>query len=159
MKHRTQARYPAPASVVIKMFTDQAFHTAKLEAMGLTRFKVLEHAFDGKSFRIRLERKIPLQLPGLGKSGAESTVINEEQWAVATRKGSVKVDVPGMPLACSCTTAMRDEGKGCVIDYDWEIKARIPLVGGALEKYVAGDMDKRTAEETAIGVKMVEKYR
>lgn len=159
MKHKTTARYPAPSAIVIKMFTDRGFHTAKLEQMGLKKHQVLEHAFDGRNFRIKIERKLPLQLPGLGKSGAESTVVNEEQWAVASKTGKVKVEAQGMPIDMSCTMAMSDEDGGCVIRYDWDIKARIPLVGGALEKFVAADMEKRAAEETQVGITLLKNYR
>ncbi|HZR37089.1 MAG TPA: DUF2505 domain-containing protein [Nevskia sp.] len=161
MKHKSQARYPAPAEVVLRMFTDKAFHTGKLDAMGLKNYQVLDHVFDGQDFRIRIQRKVPMQAPAVVKKfvGAESTVVNEERWNLKSRTGRVLVEPVGMPIEMSCQTSLRDQGDGCVVDFEWTINARVPLVGGALEKFVVGDLEKRAGEETALAVRMLERYR
>ena len=46
-----------------------------------------------------------------------------------------------------------------VLDHDWTIKAKIPLVGGALEKFVVSDLERRSAEETEIAIRMLKDYR
>jgi hypothetical protein len=160
MKHQIKARYPAPAAVVLKMFTDPKFHTDKLERLGF-KYKVLEQKTAGGDFTIRIERKVPMDAPGIIRKfvPVETTVVNEESWNVAARTGRVKVMPQGMPIECSCTVAAKDEGKGCVIVYDWEVNARVPLVGGALERFVVGDMDKRVGDETRAGVEMVKDYK
>lgn len=161
MKHQNQARYPAPAEVVMRMFTDINFHTRKLDQMGFSSYRVVEHAFDGKSFRIKVERKVPMQVPGVLKKvvPTESTAINVESWDVQAGTGSVTVEPVGMPLEISCQARFEKRGAECTVHYDWNIKAKIPLVGGALEKFVAADMDKHFARETAIGVKLLADYR
>ncbi len=161
MKFDFKARYPAPASAVIKMFCDKDFHSRKLEALGLPKYQVLEHKFDGKEFRIRMERHVPMQVPGLIKKliPAETRVINDERWDVAKRTGKVKVEPQGVPVEMTCTAAMADEGGGCVVTYRWEVTARVPLLGGTLEKFVVGDMEKKMAEETSVGVTLVNAYR
>lgn len=161
MKHQNQARYPAAADVVMRMFTDPKFHTRKLDQMGFSSYRVLDQAFDGKDFRIKVERKVPMQVPGVLKKvvPAESTAINEERWNVQSGTGSVVVEPVGMPLEISCQARFENRGADCTVHYDWNIRARIPLVGGALEKFVAADMDKHFARETAIGVKLLADYR
>jgi hypothetical protein len=161
MKHQSQAHYPASSAVVLRMFTDRDFHTRKLDAMGLKNYQVLEQSMEGPEFRIKIRRKVPMQAPSIVKKfvPAESTVVNEETWNTKTKTGRVLVDAVGMPLEVSCTTRMRDEGKACVVDFDWIIHARIPLVGGTLEKFVVSDMERRAAEETAVAVGMLKDYR
>jgi len=161
MKHQSQARYPAPAEVVIRMFTDRDFHTRKLDAMGLKRYEVLEHVLDGPDFRIKILRQVPMQAPALVKKfiPAESTVINEERWNIKNKTGAVLVEPRGMPLQLSCITALRDQGKACVVSFDWTIQAKVPLLGGALEKFVVADMEKRAAEETDIAIGLLDDYR
>lgn len=160
MKHKSQARYPVPSAVVIRMFTDKAFHTRKLDQMGI-KYKVLEHDSSPKEFRIRIERKVPMNAPGVVKKlfGAETTVVNDESWNPAARTGRVKVMPQGVPVEVSCTASMKDEGGGCVISYDWDINARVPLIGGAVEKFVIGDMEKRADEETQVGIGLAKDYR
>ncbi|MEQ1438835.1 DUF2505 domain-containing protein [Fontimonas sp. SYSU GA230001] len=158
MKHEMQARYPAPADVVIRMMTDREFHTRRLERLGTSRYRVLEHAFDGQDFRIRIERHVPVRMPGL-KGGAETVVVNEERWNVATRAGSVVVEAGGMPVQMSCTTRIADDGDGCVLRFDWDIDASIPLVGKTLEKFIVADMEQRAEGETAAGISLLDAYR
>ena len=161
MKHQSYARYPASSDVVIRMFTDKDFHTKKLQAMGLPKFEILEHQFDGKEFRIKIDRRVPLQAPGIVKKvvPAETRVVNEERWTVASKTGRVKVEPQGIPVNISCTASMKDEGGGCVVTYNWEINATVPLIGGALEKFIIGDMEKKAAEETQIAITLLPDYR
>ncbi|MDB5978234.1 MAG: hypothetical protein JWR07_4994 [Nevskia sp.] len=161
MQHKSQVRYPAPSDVVIRMFTDKAFHTRKLDAMGLKNYQVLDHALVGADFRIRIQRKVPMQAPALVKKivPAESTVVNEERWNTKSKTGRVVVEPQGMPLEMSCVTALKDQGGECIVSYDWTIKAKIPLVGGALEKFVVSDLERRSAEETEIAIRMLKDYR
>jgi hypothetical protein len=160
MKHQSKARYPAPAAIVLKMFADPKFHTGKLDKLGF-KYRVLDQKNAGGEFSIRIERKVPMDAPGIVKKFVplETTVVNEEAWNLAAKTGRVKVQPQGIPVDCSCKVTIKDEGSGCVITYDWEINARVPLVGGTLEKFIVGDMDKRAGDETALGIKMVEAYR
>ncbi|MDR3417509.1 MAG: DUF2505 domain-containing protein [Nevskia sp.] len=162
MKHRTEARFPASPEVVLRMFTDRSFHTRKLEAMGLqNRYEVLDYAFDGNDFRIRIQRRVPVQAPGVVKKvvSAESTVVNEERWNLKSRTGAVKVEPQGMPLDMSCVLGLAGTAEGCVVSYDWTIKARIPVVGGALEKFVVADLQSRSAEEHEAAMRLLAEYR
>ena len=160
MKHQSQARYPAPSDVVMRMFTDKNFHTRKLDAMGLKNYQILDHALEGADFRIRIRRKVPMQAPALVKKffPAESTVVNEERWNTKSRTGSVLVEPQGVPLEMSCLTALKDQGGECIVSFDWTVKAKIPLVGGALEKFVVSDMERLAAEETVIAIRMLKDY-
>lgn len=156
MKHQMKAVYPASAERVLKMFSDASFHTRKLEAMGLSKYRVLDSGDDGSSFRIRIERKIPIQL--MGKSTGDSTVAHEERWNRKTLSGVVTVETRGIPLAMSCTAQVRDQGKSCVIDYQWTVDSSLPLVGGKLEKMAVSDMDKRFEEERLAAVALLDAY-
>src|SRR3546814_4785325 len=86
-------------------------------------------------------------VPGLGKK-AEATVVNEEIWNFAGKTGVLNVDPGAMPLKCSCTAALKSDGKGTVVTYTWEVKATVPLIGGKIEKMAIADMDARFDEET-----------
>lgn len=160
MKHEMKARYPASAAVVMKMFSDVAFQTQKLDALGYTgKYAVLDHSKDAKSFNIKIERKVPVSLPGMGKNAPESTVTNDETWDIKSKTGKVVVQLKGMPLEMSCTAAMADEGKECVVTYQWEVKSKIPLVGGTIEKMVVSDMSKKAEEETQAAIALLKNYR
>lgn len=161
MKHEMKARYPAPSDVVMRMFADQAFHTGKLEALGLRKYQVLEHHFDGKDFRIRIERHVPVETPGMIKKVVpmEARVINEECWDIASKTGRVNVEPQGMPVEMSCLTQLTDEGDECVVTYSWDIRAKLPVMGATLEKFIVTDMEGRSAEETRVAISLLDGYR
>ncbi len=158
-RHEMKAHYPAPAAVVLKMMGDKAFHTRKLEGMGLTKYEVLDYACDAREFRIRIERKVPVQMPGMKKAAGETSVVNEEVWNLQTRTGRVRVEPAGMPVEMNAALTITDEGDGSVITFDWTINAKIPVVGGTLEKFIVSDMESRAAEETRVAVSLLESYR
>jgi hypothetical protein len=160
MKHEMQARYPARAATVAKMFADKEFHVRRLEALGYAgKYRVLAHRLDGKDFSIKIERRVPVQMPGLKKAAGETVVINEEAWDLESQIGRVVVEAQGLPLTMSCQTAIRDEGRGCVVDYRWDVRAKLPLVGAALEKFAIADMQRRAAEETRVSIELLARYR
>lgn len=160
MKHESISRYPAPADTVMKMFADPAFHTRKLDALGMAgKYEVLEQGFEDDEFFIRIERKVPISLPGMKKGAGESTVAHLERWNPKTRVGKVQVETRGIPVAISCVASIRDEGEGSVVQYHWLIESSLPIVGGTLEKFVVADMNGRADQETQAGIDLLADYR
>ncbi len=161
MKFEILSQYPASAAVVMRMFMDPAFHTGKLEALGALKYRVLEQKAEGDSFRIRIERKVPLDAPALIRKvvPAETTAVSEERWNRSTMKGRVSVE-PGVPVDMSCEASMSDVAGGqCLVRYAWEVRARVPLIGGALEKFIGSDLERKMVDETRVAVGLLEKYR
>ena len=161
MKFEIKAQYPAPSSVVIKMFTDKDFHTRKLEALGLRKYQVLKHDSKDAEFSIRIERKVPMAPPGIISKlvPAEASVTSEERWNKTQKTGRIKVEPAGIPVEITGTASMADAGQECVITYVWDAKAKVPFVGGALEKFIANDMEKKMVDETKAAVSLLAPYR
>lgn len=161
MKFDIKARYPAPSAVVLKMFTDREFHQKKLGVLGIQKSRVLEHDTKGDDFRIKIERKVPLDAPGVIKKfiPAEATVVSEEKWNRASKSGTVKIEPAGVPVDIRCTARFADDAQGCVITYAFDVSARVPLVGGALEKFIASDMQAKFADEARAAATLLDPYR
>lgn len=161
MKFDIKARYAAPSATVLKAFMDKEFHARKLAALGITKHRVLAHEAKGDEFRIRIERKVPLDAPGIVKKfvPAEATVTSEERWNGAAKTGVVTIEPAGIPVAIGCKARFADDAKGCVITYAFEVNARVPLVGGALEKFIASDMESKFAEEARAAASLLDPYR
>lgn len=160
MKHEMRAEYPASSDVVVKMFTDQDYHKKKMEKMGI-EYEIIDHEFDGDNFRLKAQRLVPIQATGIAAKfmPSTSTVVNDEKWSVNSKTGSVEVETKGVPLTMSCTAKMQDQGDGCVVIYSWDIKAKIPIGGGALEKFVVSDMKDREAEERDAAIALLDQYK
>lgn len=160
MKYEMHAHFPAPSEVVMKMFTDKQFHSRKLEKMGV-EFKVLEHTSDGDKFYICVQRMVPMNATGIAAKFMPATtqVTQGEEWFVKDKRGSVDIDTKGAPIKISCTAKMQDQGEECVVIYDWDVKAKIPIGGGALEKFVIADMKKREAVEREAATSLLDEFR
>ena len=161
MKFDIKAKYPASSAVVLKMFMDKDFHAKKLGVLGIQKSRVLEHAASGDDFRIKVERKVPLDAPGIVKKfvPAEATVVSEEKWNRAAKTGTVKIEPAGVPVDIRCNARFADDAQGCTITYAFDVSARVPLVGGALEKFIASDMQAKFAEEARAAITLLEPYR
>ena len=147
MKQTLEGRYPAKSDVVIKMMTDKKFYTDRLDLEGVKGYEVVDHAFDGKRFSITIKRKI-----------TAINVTSVETWDVATRKGTIKVELSGMPLKLSAETSLKDAGSGCVLTYNWDIHSSVPLVGGKIEKQFAGENEKAVPAQTKYGIQLLKNY-
>ena len=161
MKIDIKAKYPAPSAVVLKMFMDKEFHEKKLGVLGVTQFKIVGHDAKGDDFRIKIERKVPLAPPGMISKfvPANATVVSEERWNRASKTGKVKVEPQGIPVEISSSVRFADDAGGCTIIYAFEINAKVPLVGGTLEKFIASDMETKFAAEAKAAVTLLDPYR
>jgi len=161
MKFDIKARYPAPTAVVLKMFMDKDFHQRKLGVLGIAKSRVLEHAASGDDFRIKIERKVPLNAPGVVKKfvPAEATVVSEEKWNRASKTGQVSVQPAGVPVEITCKARFADDAQGCQITYAFDVTAKVPFVGGALEKFIAADMETKFADEAKAAITLLGPYR
>jgi hypothetical protein len=56
---------------------------------------------------------------------------------------AVKPDVGVVPVSCSGTFALRDDGDGCVRTLRGELKIKVPIIGGRAEKSLAPGILRR----------------
>ena len=164
MKHQIKVRFPANSDVVLKAFTDKDFHTGKLEQMDCPDYEVLGHSYDGKDFQVKISRKVPItvSMPGPVKKllgGGELTIVHEDCWNVASKTGHVNLDIKGMPVRMACALSLVDEGDGCVYTYDWEVTAKVPLIGKLLEKTLVADLNEKIPLETEVGIALLANYQ
>lgn len=160
MKHSMESRYEAPRAVLLRMFADRAFHERKLDAMGIARYEVLQFQADDARARVSIARQVPVQLPGIKKSSGSSRVVHTEDWDLQKGTATIVAEPQGMPIEMRCSARIEDDGDdACVVRYDWDIKANVPVVGRKLEKFVASDMETRAEQEADAGRALIDDYR
>ena len=64
-----------------------------------------------------------------------------------------------MPVEIRCTARFADDAQGCTITYAFDVTAKVPFVGGTLEKFIAADMESKFAEEARAAVTLLDPYR
>jgi len=159
MKHEIKSRYAASAETVMRMFANPDFHIAKLEGLGLNKYQVLDKEAKGEDFRIRIERKVPLDAPALVRKvvPAETTAISDERWNLRMRRGKVAIS-PGIPVDMNCEAVIVDQGSECIVTYAWDVRAKVPLIGGALEKFICSDLEARMVDETRVTASLIARF-
>jgi hypothetical protein len=117
-----QLRYAADTATVFAMLTDPAFQERKLSATG-----ALEH-----------DVTVEARADGGAQIRSTLTVVQVESWGPAGadggRDGTVTVEVSGAPVRLTGSLRLRPDGGGTLESVDGDLKAKVPLVGGRIER-------------------------
>ena len=72
-----------------------------------------------------------------------------EQWKVDNdrRRGTFTLQVVDKPVTVTAEFELATEGKGCVYRIQHDAKVRVPLIGGAVAKFVLGQTEQGCADE------------
>ncbi len=143
MKFRHELRYDAAPSEVFEMLADPAFRQAACEAQDVISADVqLDREGDGFSLVIDMLQRTD-DLPGFARTfaGESTQAIQRETWA-GRDGGDLRIEAPGKPTSMRGTIRLEPDGAGTTEVVELEIKVRVPLIGGKLEKLMA---DKVTA--------------
>jgi hypothetical protein len=143
MKFRHELRYDAPPDRVFEMLADPAFRQAACEAQDVISADVeLDRAGDGFTLVIDMLQRTD-DLPGFARTfaGESTQAVQRESWT-STTGGDLLIEAPGKPTSMRGTIRLEADGAGTTEVVELEIKVKVPLIGGKLEKLMA---DKVTA--------------
>lgn len=73
--------------------------------------------------------------------------------ADGSREGTLEVSFKGQPISMKGTTSLRPDGDGTAVDVAADLKAKIPVVGGKVEKMSAPEIIKAIGAEETVGVR------
>ncbi|MCD5351783.1 DUF2505 domain-containing protein [Kineosporia mesophila] len=141
MRVTADMHYPADPGSVFTMLTDQAFQERKTGQISKGPWDVRVHR-EGDSAVIVSRRTLPPDvIPEAfrGMVGSSITVTQTEKWGPAgpdgIRNGSIDVEIGGAPvrLTGQLTLGPTADG-GCTERVEGDLKAKVPLFGGKIEK-------------------------
>ena len=141
MRVTADLRYDSDPKAVFEMLTDPAFQDRKLGQTGALTWEVEVRPENGGAV-IVTRRALPTdQVPDAFKSlvGAQIQIAQTETWGPAgtdgTRTGSLDLEVVGTPVRLKASLSLSATGDGGSAELvDGELKARVPLIGGRIEK-------------------------
>ena len=159
MKFRHELFYDAPPDRVFAMLADPEFRKAACAAMEVISADVqLER--DGEGFTLVVDQQQNTKdLPGFARTfaGESTQAIQREVWAGATT-GDLSIESPGKPASASGTIRLEQDGSGTREVVELEIKVKVPLIGGKLEKLMAEKVAAGMDVERTIGVAWLEEH-
>ena len=153
MKFRQEITYDAPPAEVFAMLSDPAFREACCAAQGVISADVeLEPSGSGFSLTIDQLQKTD-DLPAFARTfaGDSTRAIQYEVWEDSTG-GTLRIEAPGKPSEVTGTITLRPEGSGSREIIELELKIKVPLIGGKLEKLLAQKVTDGVESDHAVGV-------
>ena len=159
MKIAKSIEYAATPEEVFAVLSDAKFQEAKCAATAAVKHSA-EVRTVGDHTVITTERILPSDgLPDFARSmvGNTLTVTETQDWGPAAagggRRGTVEMAVTGAPISLQGTLMLAPGQGGSVETLEAELKAKVPLIGGKIEKAAAPpieeaiDIEARTAAE------------
>jgi hypothetical protein len=159
MRITSSFEYPAAPEQVFPMMTDPRFQAEKVEAT-----HPLSHKESvtprGDTTEVVTSRLMPTDgFPEFARSmiGPKIRVTETIVWGQAaadgSRSGSLSIGIGDAPVSLTGTMRLTPSALGTRVDIDGELKARVPLLGGRIEK--AAEVPVRAAidREHEVGVK------
>ena len=153
MKFATTVEYAATPDEVFAVLSDAKFQEAKCAATAAIKHSAAVKTIGDRTV-ISTERVLPSDgLPDFAKSmvGDALKVTETQDWGPAsddgTRQGTVEMGVAGAPISLKGTLSLKPGGSGAIETIDAELKARVPLIGGKMEKAAAPPIEEAIAIE------------
>jgi hypothetical protein len=152
-----EIRYAAEPADVFAMLTDRTFQDRKLGQTGALSWE-LEITTDGGGAVITSRRVLPTdQVPDAFRAlvGSQIRISQTETWGQAGpdggRTGTLVVEVSGAPIRMNATLSLSASGAGTVEHVDGELKAKVPLIGGKIERSAEPAVRAAITAEERIG--------
>jgi hypothetical protein len=135
------------------MLADPAFRQAACEAQDVISADVqLDRDGDGFSLVVDQLQKTD-DLPGFARTfaGDSTQAIQRETWSSAST-GDLSIEAPGKPTSITGTIRLEPDGAGTTEIVELDIKVKVPLIGGKLEKLMAEKVRAGMDLEHGVGV-------
>ncbi len=141
MRVTAAIRYDADPATVFAMLTDHAFQERKLAQTGALSWQVRVEQPNGGAV-ITSHRALPTdQIPDAFRAlaGQQIDVTQTETWGPAaadgSRTGTLEVELGGAPIKLLASLSLSATSDGTTAErVDGELKARVPLLGGKIER-------------------------
>jgi hypothetical protein len=162
MQFTDKHSFDRPAATVIKMFSDKAYFERKYRELGFQNIEVLEHAADGKKFRIKVRYSAPLNapLPDFAKKflAANNVITQSDSWDLEKKTGRLEAEIRGVPVKVVADMKLTDDGAGSANTLKWDLSCGIPFIGGKLELLVGGDIQAKSKTDMAKSRELLKGY-
>ena len=140
--------YDASAEAVAEMLDDPGFREEVLERQRVVRGSV---SIEGDHVTIEQVRSAD-DIPSFARSfvGDEILIVQTESWTSPT-SADVRLAIPGKPGEAVGTLELVESGGTTTESIDLDLTVKIPLVGGKIEKLIAGIFSSALDVEQRVG--------
>jgi hypothetical protein len=157
MRYQHTMTYDAPVPVVYKMLIDPAFQERRAQWGRPVAADSSVTPGPGDGATIALSRTLNIDPPAFLKAlvGNNITILEKQAWGdgngATDRTGSLIVEIKGQPGGVNGTLHLTEQDGVTTVDVNAEVKVKVPLIGGKVENYVAGMLDKLLTKDAQLG--------
>jgi hypothetical protein len=142
---RITYEYATDPDTVAKLLHDADYLRRRSELAGETNVEVkVEEVGDGMHVTVARDREV--ELPSFAKKmfSPQNRIVEDTTWRRQDGQWVAEyfVQVQGIPGEVRGKTTLKATGKGTVYESNFQVTARIPIVGGKLEAVVADKLEE-----------------
>jgi hypothetical protein len=149
--------FDAPIDKVWAMFGDPASHVSKFEQMGHHDVRIVTEEQTDDSLRIVITREVDIEgIPGFAKKFIKprNTVTSDDHWertGPTECAGKFSLDTKGVPMDIAGVTRATAAAERTDYEVTVDLKVSVPLIGGKLEGFAKGIVEKQLRQEFELG--------
>jgi hypothetical protein len=158
--------FPADVGIVFAMMTDEGYVSRKATAMGALEHDVVVTRLPTGGAEITLARTLPAVVPDFVRPlvGETIDVVQTEHWAAAdadgTRSGTLTAAISNAPVQLRGEISLTSTGASSALHrVDVNVKARVPLLGGRIEKAIGEVILMAARKEEEVGARWLADMR
>ena len=149
--------FDAPIDDVWAMFGDPDSHVAKFEGMGHHDVTIVDQERTADRLHLVITREVDIDaIPGFAKKFIKprNTVVSDDVWERPSDDecgGRFSLDTKGVPMAIDGSTRATADGEVTQYEIDVDISVKVPIIGGKMEGFAKGIVEKQLTQEFALG--------
>lgn len=132
--------FPKDCQTVFELLTNSDFLTERSLAIGETK-ATCDITKEGSKTIVSMHREVTRNLPSFAAKlfSAVQVLKMKEVWEPEGEgfRGEYKIEIEGQPVAISATFSLQPSGSGSTYKIQHGSKAKIPLIGKKIEKFIA----------------------
>ena len=135
-----------------KIVADPKFHEGVSERIPGTNKVILESQVSGSTYTLRREYNLDVNIPDIAKKLLKDAfrIKRQDKFDLEKYTSTVDLSSNNIPLEAHCDRKIEGTSNQLNFTMTWEIKVKVPLIGGLLEKHAEGEVRKFTALELTI---------
>lgn len=134
-----------------RLAADTSLHEAVCKRIPGENLEIIESKIEGNTYTLRRAYNLDVNIPDIAKKLLKDAFRLKRSDVTNLEAMTSKVELgANLPLVANCSRSVTGDDKQVNIKLDWDVKVKVPLIGGLLEKHAEGEIRKFTDLEIEI---------
>ncbi len=158
MRFRVTLEIDHPIGAVKRAYGQRNFFLKRYAELGYSNVQLRDDGGDGeRSYRIAFRAAQKVDLPAFAAKilGETQQLEQEEHWNLAAGTGRIVTKPRSAPISIQADVRMVAAGDATRLEMDWEVKAKLPLIGGKIESLAADEIRARMPRDAELSNRLI----